>query len=60
MIDSRLLSDLKARMNFIPSCNDYYNLLHYARARKGMSMDKLRSLMVCKTYAEWADFLNVV
>lgn len=59
MIDSRLLSDLNARLNFIPTCMDYYNLLRYARAVKGMSLDALRDLMGCKTYAEWADFLNV-
>lgn len=59
MIDSRLLADLRARLSFIPTCYDYYHLLRYARATKGMSLDALRDLMGCKTYAEWADFLNV-
>lgn len=54
-----LLNRLKARIDKIPGCLDYADLLDYAHATKGLPLDELRRKMGLATYGQWADYLNI-
>lgn len=54
-----LLDDLKAGLDFLPTCLDYANLLDYAHITTGMNYHGLRKAMGTATYAQWAHFLNI-
>ena len=54
-----LLSKLQKRIDCLPSCLDYANLLDYSHIMTGMDYNDLRDTMGLATYAEWADFLNI-
>lgn len=54
-----LLKNLRARLNVLPGCQDYADLLDYAHIVTGMNYNGLRKSMGLATYARWAHFLNI-
>ena len=58
-MNEHLLADLRAKLDFIPTCKDYADLLDYAHIMTGMNYCGLRKAMGIATYAQWAVFLNV-
>ncbi len=58
-MSQRILDQLKAKLNYIPTCLEYANLLNFASKEKGINTEKLRDKMGTATYAQWAKFLNI-
>ena len=58
-MNEQLLNDLRAKVDLLPSCKDYADLLDYAHIITGMNYSGLRKAMGLATYRRWAEFLNV-
>lgn len=54
-----LLSRLRAKIDVLPSCLDYADLLDYSHIKTGINYEGLRKAMGLATYKQWAKFLNV-
>lgn len=58
-MNTRLLNDLKERIDLIPTCSEYAELLDYAVKQTGKNRYELFENQGWATYAEWADFLGI-
>ena len=58
MTDS-LMKCLKERLDLLPTCKHYRELLDTAHAKTGIFYSTLRSAMGLYTYAQWATFLGI-
>ena len=49
---------LQVRLNVLPTCMEYRELLNISHAETGVDYDTLREVTGSYTYAQWAQFLD--